>query len=173
MAWEYLKFFHLVFGFVLVSGIVLAAYAEVMAPRTRDLGQFEAYLKVGNFGGMLAGLGTVMASVFGILTAWQQNWPLTSTGWLSATYVVMNATTITTLITLKRYGDRAVALMPEARAGGGRGASRADRPRQRTKGPIRWALPVGPAGLRHRANGVQALLAARCAVRRAAVGRHR
>ncbi len=118
MAWEYLKFFHLVFGFVLVSGVVLAAYAEVMAPRTRDLGQFEAYLKVGNFGGMLAGLGTVMASVFGILTAWQQNWPLTSTGWLSATYVVMIVAFITTLITLKRYGDRAVALMPEARAGG-------------------------------------------------------
>ena len=118
MAWEYLKLFHLIFGFVLVTGVVMAEYAELMARRTNDLPQFEVYLKLGNFGGMLAGSGTLLTSVFGILTAWQQNWPLATTGWLTATYIVVFIALITPLITLKRYGDRATALMPEARERG-------------------------------------------------------
>ncbi len=145
MASEYLKFFHLVFGFILVSGVVLAAYAELMARRARDLTQFEVYLKVGGFGGMLAGGGTLLTAVFGILTAWQQNWPLTTTGWLSATYVVVIVAFITPLLTLKRYGDRAMALMPEAREKGEVLPEQMDLitgPKARVAGLFLWGLLI-------------------------------
>ena len=72
MAWEYLRFFHLVFGFLLVSGVVVAAYGSFCAPGTRDPQRFEIYLNMSVFGGMLAGGGTVLVSILGILTAWQQ-----------------------------------------------------------------------------------------------------
>ena len=66
------------------------------------------------FGGMLAGGGTVLVSILGILTAWQQGWALTSTGWLLAAYVSVFVAIVVPPLTLKKYGDKAKALMSEA-----------------------------------------------------------
>ena len=94
---------------------------------------------------MLAGGGTLLTAVFGILTAWQQNWPLTTTGWLSATYVVVIVAFITPLLTLKRYGDRAMALMPEAREKGEVLPEQMDLitgPKARVAGLFLWGLLI-------------------------------
>lgn len=49
MAWEYLKFFHLVFAFVLVSGIGLALYATQMAAHTSNPRGFDLFLSMARF----------------------------------------------------------------------------------------------------------------------------
>jgi uncharacterized membrane protein len=114
MAWEYLKFFHIVSAFVLVTGVSFIQYGHARAIRSQDVRAFGFYLSLVKSGGMMTGLGVVLAGTFGILTAWQQKWPLTDTGWLNAAYAVTIVATILPQFTLKRWGQQAGKMMPQA-----------------------------------------------------------
>ena len=118
MAWEYLKFFHLVFAFVMMGGIFLSQYAIVQARRTTEPSIFATFLKMSAFGGMLGAIGLVSVSVLGVLTAWQQDLSLTATGWLNAAYATVIVALVIPPLTFARWEKRAVALMPEAEAQG-------------------------------------------------------
>ena len=119
MAHEYLKFFHLIFAFVMVGGIVLAIYGTAKAVKTEDPDQFEGHLKAGETGGKLASVGLIAVSIFGVLTAWKQGWPLTSTGWLNATYVsVFIGGIVMPMAFDMRNAKKVKALMPKAREAG-------------------------------------------------------
>ena len=118
MASEYLRFFHIAAAFLLVAGIALATYGGQKASRSRDPDRFEGHLRTSAVGGMPAFVGTLAVSILGILTAWKQGWPLTSTGWLIASYIAVFFAVVFPAVTLKRWGEKAEALMPQARERG-------------------------------------------------------
>lgn len=114
MAWEYLKFFHLMFAFVLVTGVFLAQYGTARARRTDDVQAFGIYLSLSKSGGMLSGLSVVAVGILGILTAWEQGWELTGTRWLEISYLITILGAVVPPLTLKRWGDAAAKMMPRA-----------------------------------------------------------
>lgn len=114
MAWEYLKFFHIFFAFIMMGGIFLSQYAIVNARKTSEPRTFATYLKMSASGGMMAGFGLVSVSLLGVLTAWQQNLDLTATGWLNGAYGAAILAFIIPPLTFARWEKQAAALMPEA-----------------------------------------------------------
>lgn len=114
MASEYLKFFHLMFAFVLVTGVVMAQYGVFKARRTEDVNSFGVYLSLSKTGGMLSGMSVFAVGVFGILTAWEQGWELTGTRWLEISYAITIIGAVLPVLTLKRWGEAAGKMMPQA-----------------------------------------------------------
>ena len=114
VAWEYLKFFHIVFAFVMVGGISISEYAMVQARRTTEPATFGAFVRMSAAGGIVSGVSLIVVSVLGVLTAWQQHIPLTSTGWLNAAYATVIVATILPMATFARWGKKAEGLVPEA-----------------------------------------------------------
>lgn len=114
MASEYLKFAHLFFAFILISGIFMAQYGTFKARRTEDPAAFGLYLSLGKTGGMLSGMSVIAVGIFGILTAWEQNWPLTGMRWLEISYLITIIGAILPPLTLKRWAQSAGKLMPQA-----------------------------------------------------------
>lgn len=114
MAWEYLKFFHIMFAFVLVTGIFLAQYGAARARRTEGVQAFGIYMSLSKSGGMLSGISIIAVGILGILTAWQQQWELTGTRWLEISYLITILGAVVPPLTLKRWGDAAAKLMPRA-----------------------------------------------------------
>jgi uncharacterized membrane protein len=117
MAWEYLKFFHLLFAFIMMGGMFISQYAIIQARRTDEPGLFGIYLRMSKVGGSMAGGGLLVVSLLGGLTAWQQNIPM-STGWLSAAYATAIVAFIIPPLTFARWEKQAAALMPDAEAQG-------------------------------------------------------
>ena len=118
MAWEYLRFFHIAIAFLYVGAVALAVYGQQRAVRSRSPQVFEIYLRTAAFGGMMAGVGIVLASVFGVLTAWQQGWPLTSTGWLLGAYISVFVMLFLGIFVQRRNTNKALALLPQAQETG-------------------------------------------------------
>jgi uncharacterized membrane protein len=114
MAWEYLKFFHIVFAFLLVTGVGLIQYGHARAMRTQDPREFGLFLSMTRSGGMITGIAVIVVGILGILTAWQQKWLLTDTLWLNISYALTIVGTILPPLTLKRWGEAAGKLMPQA-----------------------------------------------------------
>ena len=114
MAWEYLKFFHIMFAFVLVTGVFLAQYGTARARRTDDVQAFGIYISLAKTGGMLSGMSVFAVGVLGILTAWDFGWPLTGQRWLEISYVITIIGTVVPPLTLKRWGEAAGKMMPQA-----------------------------------------------------------
>ena len=118
MELEYLRFFHIASAFLLVSGIALAVYGGQRATRTKDVDQFEMHLNTAKTGGIIATVSTVIVSVLGVLTAWRLHLPLTSTGWLIASYITVFAAVALPNMIEARNGIKAMNLMPQAREKG-------------------------------------------------------
>jgi uncharacterized membrane protein len=118
MAWEYLKFFHLFFAFIMMGGIFLSQYGIVNARKTTEPGTFATYLKMSAAGGKMSMIGLVAVSVLGVFTAWQQDLDLTATGWLNASYATAILALIIPYLTFVRWEKQAAQLMPEALAKG-------------------------------------------------------
>jgi uncharacterized membrane protein len=114
MSWEYLKFFHIMFAFMLVTGVSMAQYGALKARRTEDVHAFGVYLSLSKSGGMLSGMSVFAVGILGILTAWDQGWQLTGTRWLEISYVITVIGTVLPPLTLKRWGEAAGKLMPQA-----------------------------------------------------------
>ena len=114
MAWEYLKFFHILFAFMLVTGIGLIQYGQARARKTQDPGEFGLYLSMTKSGGMITGIAVIIVGILGILTAWQQKLALTETTWLNLSYAITIVATVTPPLTLKKWGEAAGKLMPQA-----------------------------------------------------------
>ncbi|MDA0799563.1 MAG: DUF2269 family protein [Chloroflexi bacterium] len=114
MAWEYLKFFHLCFAFIMMGGIFLSQYAIVYARKTTEPGIFATYLKMSAVGGKMSMIGLVSVSLLGVLTAWQQDLDLTATGWLNAAYGTAILALIIPFFTFARWEKQAAQLMPDA-----------------------------------------------------------
>ena len=114
MVWEYLKFFHLLFAFVLVSSIGLALYATQRAAHTSDPRGFDLFLSMARFGGILAAIGSVLTGFFGFLTAWKQGWPLTSTNWIIAAYISLFVAILIGFLVDRRHGEKARGMMQRA-----------------------------------------------------------
>jgi uncharacterized membrane protein len=103
--------------FLLLSAIGITTYSSVRAGRASDVKEFGIFLKMGDTGGMLAGLSGVLIGIFGVLTAWEIGYRLTAT-WLILAYIVVATAVIVPVFTFKRWGERAAELMPEAEAKG-------------------------------------------------------
>jgi uncharacterized membrane protein len=118
MAWEYLKFGHLFFAFMTMGGVSISQYAIVNARKTNAPGTFQTYLKMSAAGGMMTMIGLVSVSVLGVLTAWQQDLSLTSTGWLNATYGTVILLMVIPMLTFVRWEKQAAGLMDQAEENG-------------------------------------------------------
>ena len=114
MAWEYLKFFHLIFAFLLVTGIGLALYGTQRAAHTSKPSAFDLFLREARFGGILAAFGSVLTGIFGVLTAWKQGWALTSTNWIIAAYISLFIAILIGFFVDRRNGEKARGLMQKA-----------------------------------------------------------
>jgi uncharacterized membrane protein len=114
MAWEYLKFFHIFFAFMMMGGITVSQYAIVNARKTNEPGTFQTYLKMSAVGGQMGMIGLAAVSILGVLTAWQQDLDLTGTGWLNAAYATAIVALILPPLTFARWEKQAALLMPEA-----------------------------------------------------------
>jgi hypothetical protein len=118
MAWEYLKFFHIAVAFAMAGGIAISLYAIFQARQTAEPATFEIYSRMNGLGGMITAGGFVVASVLGVLTAWQMHIPLTSTGWLNAAYATVAIMAFVSSLTFARWQKRTDSLTAEAREKG-------------------------------------------------------
>jgi uncharacterized membrane protein len=114
MAWEYLKFFHIFFAFIMMGGIFLSQYGIVNARKTTEPGTFATYLKMSAAGGKMSMIGLLAVSLLGVLTAWQQDLDLTATGWLNGAYGAAILALVIPFFTFVRWEKQAALLMPDA-----------------------------------------------------------
>lgn len=114
MLWEYLKFFHIIAAFMMVGGIMMSEVVVRRARKTTDPQTFGTYMGLGRTSGITSSVGLVLASIFGVLTAWRMGLPLTTTGWLNASYGIAIVATLVPPLTFVRWERQASALMPQA-----------------------------------------------------------
>ncbi|MCH8191738.1 MAG: DUF2269 family protein [Chloroflexi bacterium] len=87
MASEYYEFFHIVFVLIFFSGTIVAMLAERNARNESNIHTVRSLVGMVHHSWMyLVNLPLVLTGIFGALTAWQLELPLTDTGWLNAAY---------------------------------------------------------------------------------------
>lgn len=114
MAWEYLEFFHIAAAFIVVSGIAISEVAVRRARKTDDPKIFATLMGIAKIAGPMTGAGLVLAGILGVLTAWREGLPLTTTGWLNAAYAATIVALVVPPLTFLRWERAVMALMPQA-----------------------------------------------------------
>lgn len=87
MAWEYLKFFHIVFVLTFFSGTIVSMMTGIAAAKAKSIDSIVVLTGIEARAAKFVTVPSfILVGIFGILTASEQNLDLTDTGWLNAAY---------------------------------------------------------------------------------------
>ncbi len=115
MAANLLLFLHILFVLIFFGGTVVATVSGFRLATAKDVKEIAGLAQmnqVAEFG--LIYPAYVLVGIFGWLTAWQQGWALTGTGWLTASYIVSGVALIMSVAILSRFSMRLKALATES-----------------------------------------------------------
>lgn len=114
---EFLVFLHIFFIALLLMGVGVLDYASIKLHKTTDIKEFGVYMLMGKTAGMMTPVAAIAAGLIGIGAASQLGYSLTD-GWLIAAYIGLAAALIVPPLTLKKWGQAAGKMMPQAMAAG-------------------------------------------------------
>ncbi|MBM4405779.1 MAG: DUF2269 family protein [Chloroflexi bacterium] len=119
MAWEYLKFFHIVFVLTFFSGTIVSMMTGIAAAKAKSIESVAILTGIAARAAKFVTIPSfILVGIFGVLTASEQNLDLTGTGWLNAAYVASILGFILGLAVLTRHGAKAAKLAArDAQAG--------------------------------------------------------
>lgn len=110
---DFLTFMHIFFVALLLFAVGVLNFSSVMVRRTTDVHEFRVYLNLSKTAGMLTPIALIALALFGVWAASEIGFSMTD-GWLIAAYVTSGIALIVPGVTLKRWGEAAEKLMPEA-----------------------------------------------------------
>ncbi len=114
---DFLVFTHIFFVALLLFAVGAINFSSVMLHRTSSIHEFGVYLSLSKTAGMITPIATILLTIFGIWAAEEIGFPLDQ-AWLIAAYVTTAAAIVVPVLTLKRWGEAAGKLMPQAMSEG-------------------------------------------------------
>ncbi len=111
MAWQYLKFFHLLSVIIFVSGTFVVTFLMARAAKEKSIDSVVELIKTSaRLSMFMIYLPLILAGAFGVLTAWQMKLPLTGLRWLEIAYVATTIGLLTGFFVLGGHGKKALKL---------------------------------------------------------------
>ncbi|MEE9284198.1 MAG: DUF2269 family protein [Dehalococcoidia bacterium] len=111
MASEYYELFHIVFVLIFFSGTIVAMLAARSARSASNIETVRSLVGMAHHAWVyLVNLPLVLTGIFGALTAWELELPLTDTGWLNAAYAAIIVSVALALAVTFGHSRRALRL---------------------------------------------------------------